>query len=89
MKKLRLNYVVHFHDLTQKQYEDYETGAATAKELIGEIDKLYPGFAAYLINEDETPVLQNVMVLSREGMRARAVKVYSEPICDGDYITFL
>jgi hypothetical protein len=89
MKRLKLNYVVHFHDVTGKPNELYHTEAKTARDLIMELDSLYPGFASLLIKEDGSPKPQNVMIYSREGMRARNAVDFSELLEDGDNITFL
>lgn len=89
MKKLELNYVVYFHDITQTPREIYETNAATARELILELDKIYPGIAKELMAEDGSARPQSAMILNRAGQRAGAVKDFSKTIEDGDQITFL
>ena len=88
MKKLELNYVVHFHDQTGKPDEIFETEAATAAELIAELDALYPGFEDLLIRDGKFRA-QNAMILSRKGIRAHGVFDPSHTVEDGDYITFL
>ena len=89
MKKLDLNYVVHFHDLTGKPDEVYETEANTCLELIEELDQHYPGFRDLLVMEDGRPRVQNAMILYHKGVRAHPVGDFSCPVGDGDYITFL
>lgn len=89
MKKLDLNYVVHFHDLTGIPDEVYETEADTCLELIGELDGRYPGLKKLLVTEDGRPRVQNAMILYHKGVRAHPVNDFSNEIGDGDYITFL
>lgn len=89
MKKLDLNYVVHFHDLTGKPDEVYETEAETCLDLINELEEKYPGFKKLLVLEDGRPRVQNAMILYHKGVRAHPVGDFSGEIGDGDYITFL
>ena len=88
MKKLDLNYVVHFHDQTGKADEIYETEAATAGELIDELELRYPGFKDMLIRDGRFRA-QNAMILSRKGVRAHGVFSTEHSVEDGDVITFL
>ena len=88
MKKLELNYVVHFHDQTGKADEVYETEAANAGELIDELEERYPGFKDMLIRDGRFRA-QNAMILSRKGIRAHGVFSAEHSVEDGDYITFL
>lgn len=88
MKKLELNYVVHFHDQTGKAYETFETEVSNAGELIDELETRYPGFKDMLIRDGRFRA-QNAMILSRKGVRAHGVFDTQHSVEDGDYITFL
>lgn len=89
MNKLDLNYVVHFHDITGKPDELFETEAKTGFELLEELDVKYPGFKDLLITNDGKARAQNAMILSRKNIRAHVVHDFSCLLENGDFITFL
>ena len=87
MKKIDMFYLAHFNDCTDKPKEQLQLNVQTVNDLINDLENLYPGIAKLLRNEDGTAVLQNPLVLNRDGCRAQFVYDFGIEILDGDNVT--
>jgi len=89
MKKIKINYIVHFHDLTQKPSEQIEVDVKTINELIDLLEERYPGIAPLVREKDGTPNPRNAIILDRQGQHAMPLNSFSGELRDGDILTFI
>lgn len=62
MKQLELRYVAHVTTLTDCLLENYQTTASSLRELVAELDGVYPGFREMFENPETRTLSLNAMI---------------------------
>lgn len=89
MKSLKITYVAHFQDMTQKYSEQLELEVGTMNDLIDLLEQRYPGLASLVRLPDGAPDPRNFQTLNRAGIIAHIIKDFNTVLEDGDRISFL
>lgn len=89
MKQLELRYVAAVYPITGILSESCATRAETMRELIGELDERYGGFAEMFLEPETGNLTLNTMIYYGErGAVPRGVLDADLPLGDGATITF-
>jgi hypothetical protein len=89
VKQLELRYVAHVTTLTDRLLEGHQTTACSIRELVAELDGLYPGFQEMFVNPETGALNLNAMIYcGAPGEVPISVIDLDHPIRDGGTITF-
>lgn len=88
-KTLTLRYVAHFSTISACLEEAYTTRAESVRQLIGELDRRYPGFAAALVDPASGRLRLNAAIyLNPPGQPPLSLLDLDRPLEDGAKLTF-
>lgn len=89
MKNIEMIYLAHFNDCSGKPKERLDMEGETINDLIDTLEDRYHGIGRLLRKENGKHMPQNVVILYREGERAKFMYDFTTPLQDGDQITLL
>jgi hypothetical protein len=89
MKELELRYVAHVTTVTNTLGERRQTESSTVRELIEELDALYPGFHEMFVDPETGQMQLNALAYySDPGQVPISVIDLDQPVGDGGTVTF-
>jgi hypothetical protein len=89
VNQLELRYVAHVTTLTGRLRERYGTAASSVRDLLVELDRMYPGFQALFVNPRTQGLNLNSMIyVAAPGEIPISVIDLEQPLEDGGIITF-
>jgi hypothetical protein len=89
VKQLELRYVAHVTTLTNCLLENYQTTASSLRELVAELDGVYPGFREMFENPETGRLSLNAMIYyGAPGQVPISAIDLDQRIDDGGTVTF-
>jgi hypothetical protein len=89
MKQLELRYVAHVTTLTDRLLGGHQTTASSVRELVAELEGVYPGFRQMFVRPETGTLSLNAMIYyGAPGEVPISVIDLDHPIADGGTVNF-